>query len=233
MVRPLVFINAAMTADGKLDTFNRKGARISSSIDKERVLKLRADSDAVMVGGHTLTAEDPDLTVKTEKLKQERTAKGQTENPIKVGIVTSADIDPEGKFMQTGPAEKYIFTTTKTSQEQVDRLRTAGAHVFIHEGTRVDLPRALEILFSRGVNRLMVEGGGALNSELLRLGLVDEIFLYVAPIIFGGQASPTLVNGEGFDVDEAIKLELIDTQTVDDAGGILIRYRVINKKFNI
>ncbi len=56
---PFVFINVAMTADGKIDTFQRKGAAISSARDKERVDRLRADADAVMVGGRTLLDEDP------------------------------------------------------------------------------------------------------------------------------------------------------------------------------
>lgn len=229
MVRPFIFINAAMTADGKLDTFNRKGARISSSTDKERVLKLRSDSDAVMVGGHTLIAEDPDLTVKTEKLRKDRIARGLSENPAKVGVVTSADINPGGKFMTTGPAEKYIFTTSRTRQEQLDRLQSAGAHVFVNDGDLVDLPGAMEILAATGIQRLMVEGGGGLNSELLRLGLVDEIQLYIAPVIFGGQTSPTLVNGEGFMLDDAVEMELLDTQILDDNGGIFIKYRVKNR----
>ena len=68
MDRPLVFINVAMTLEGKIDTFERKGAVISSQSDRERVDRLRAESDAVMVGGRTLLDEDPKLTVKSEAL---------------------------------------------------------------------------------------------------------------------------------------------------------------------
>jgi len=75
MNRPFVFINLAMTADGKIDTFQRKGASISSQRDKERVDKLRAESDAVMVGGKTLLDEDPKLTVNSEILCNERVAR--------------------------------------------------------------------------------------------------------------------------------------------------------------
>ena len=66
MDRPFVFINVAMTADGKIDTVERKGAAISSPRDRERVDRLRTESNAVMVGGRTLLDEDPKLTVKTE-----------------------------------------------------------------------------------------------------------------------------------------------------------------------
>jgi len=99
MDRPFVFINVAMTADGKIDTFARNGAAISSQRDKERVDQLRAESDAVMVGGKTLLDEDPKLTVKSEALRAARVARGLTPNPIKVGIVTKAKLYPHSKFL--------------------------------------------------------------------------------------------------------------------------------------
>src|SRR5215207_9169359 len=72
MNRPHIHINVAMTADGKIDTFQRKGSAISSVRDKERVDRLRAEADAVMVGGKTLLDEVPKLTVKSEELRSER-----------------------------------------------------------------------------------------------------------------------------------------------------------------
>ncbi|HCR70172.1 MAG TPA: 2,5-diamino-6-(ribosylamino)-4(3H)-pyrimidinone 5'-phosphate reductase, partial [Anaerolineae bacterium] len=64
MNRPYTFINVAMTADGKIDTFERKGSAISSARDKARVDELRASVDAILVGGKTLSGEAPKLTVK-------------------------------------------------------------------------------------------------------------------------------------------------------------------------
>src|SRR5512146_1990330 len=104
MNRPFVFINVAMTADGKIDTFQRQGAAISSPRDKERVDRLRAEADAVMVGGKTLLDEDAKLTVKSETLRAERVARGLLPNPIKVGIVTTAELKPLAEFLCEGPA---------------------------------------------------------------------------------------------------------------------------------
>jgi 2,5-diamino-6-(ribosylamino)-4(3H)-pyrimidinone 5'-phosphate reductase len=114
MNRPFVFINVAMTADGKIDTFERKGAAISSPRDKERVDRLRANSDAIMVGGRTLLDEDPKLTVKSEALQAERVARGLSPNPIKVGVVTQAKIDADSQFLNSGPADIVIFTSYRT-----------------------------------------------------------------------------------------------------------------------
>ena len=224
-MRPYVFINVAVTADGKMDTFERRGAGISSAADKQRVLRLRAEADAVMVGGHTLLDEDPKLTVKTAELRQERLSRGMTENPIKVGVVTRADVQPDGNFMSAGPARRVIFTTEQTSPAQVSVLTGLGAEVYVLGDKRVDLTQALEILHGLGVRRLMVEGGGSLNFELLRAGLVDEVSMYVAPKIFGGWNAPTLAAGDGLAETAALNLSLVDVRVLDETGGLLIRYK--------
>jgi len=223
MKRPFVFINVAMTADGKIDTFERKGASISSQSDKERVDRLRAESDAVMVGGKTLLDEDPKLTVKSEVLRAERVARGLSPNPLKVCIVTEATIRLDSAFLTAGPASTVIFTTGQTSKEQISLLRSRGANVYVHDSERVDLPQALTTLRELGINRLMVEGGATLNFELLRLGLVDEVLAYIAPMIFGGQAAPTMAAGAGVERSAAIPLKLIDVEKSDD-GGVLLKY---------
>jgi len=225
MSRPFVFINVAMTADGKIDTFARKGAAISSQRDKERVDQLRAGSDAVMVGGKTLLDEDPKLTVKSEALRAERVARGLASNPIKVGVVTKADLNPHAKFLHEGPARIVIFTTHQTSKEQLASLRLQGVEVFIHAGERVDLEKMLQTLKELGINRLMVEGGANLNFELLRLGLVDEVMAYMAPMIFGGASAPTMVAGSGLERSAALPLKLVHVEKWDD-GGVLLKYQL-------
>ncbi|RPI96855.1 MAG: 2,5-diamino-6-(ribosylamino)-4(3H)-pyrimidinone 5'-phosphate reductase [Chloroflexi bacterium] len=223
MERPFVFINVAMTADGKIDTFERRGAAISSPRDKERVDRLRASADAIMVGGKTLIGEDPKLTVKSEVLRAERVARGLAPNPIKVGIVTEANLKADSKFLNTGPAEIVIFTTRRTSKEHLALLEARHVIVYFSEAEKVDLQAALATLRELGINRLMVEGGGTLNFELMRLGLVDEVTAYVAPMIFGGASAPTLAAGSGLERSAAIPLKLIEIETWDD-GGVLLKY---------
>src|SRR5688572_9076384 len=171
MNRPYVFINVAMTADGKIDTFERKGAAISSKQDKERVDQLRAAADGVLVGGKTLLEEAPKLTVKSEALRQERIQRGLSPNPLKVGVVTRADIPLDSDFVKAGPARVVIFTTSQTSISHVAALRGEGVEVFVDDMPRVDLHKMMLTLKQIGVDHLMVEGGGTLNFELIRLGL--------------------------------------------------------------
>lgn len=225
MNRPFVFINVAMTVDGKIDTFERRGAAISSQRDKERVDRLRAGSDAVMVGGNTLLDENPKLTVKSPELRAERTESGLSPNPVKVGIVSNADLESDSAFLTAGPSRIVIFTTQKTSKGKIDFLSERGVEVYVHNTERVDLAEALHTLSAIGIQRLMVEGGATLNFELLRLGLVDEVTAYVAPVIFGGGSAPTLAAGAGLVRSEAIPLKLVDVEAWED-GGVLLKYKL-------
>jgi 2,5-diamino-6-(ribosylamino)-4(3H)-pyrimidinone 5'-phosphate reductase len=225
MNRPFVFVNVAMTADGKIDTFQRRGAAISSPRDKERVDRLRAGADAVMVGGKTLLDEEPKLTVKSEVLRAERVARGLSPNPVKVGVVTQAKIKEDSQFLNAGPANIVIFTTRRTSKRHLSRLTSRGVDVYVDEEEKVNLERALATLKELGIERLMVEGGGTLNFELMRLGLVDELTAYVAPMIFGGESAPTMAAGSGLERSAAIPMKLIDAEIWED-GGVLLKYQL-------
>jgi 2,5-diamino-6-(ribosylamino)-4(3H)-pyrimidinone 5'-phosphate reductase len=223
--RPHITINVAMTADGKIDTVERQGAKISSPTDWERVDRLRADHDAVMVGGRTLLAEDPRLTVKSAGLREERLARGVDANPVKVGIVSEAQFSPNSQFLTYGDARVILFTTNRTTSTQIEHLREQGAEVYIIGERKVDLPKAIEKIWELGIKSILAEGGGTLNSVLIQSGLVDELLIYVAPLIFGGSDAPTLADGMGLTQKNAIQLKIQSVDALED-GGVLLRYRV-------
>lgn len=224
MTRPHVLVNVAMSADGKIDSAARRGAAISSAADKRRVDQLRAEVDAVLVGGQTLLAESPKLTVRDPALRRARLERGLPENPMKVGVVSLADLDLEGDFVRAGPAERLIFTTRRTPPEQIARLEKAGVQVYVTGGERVDLTETLETLHRLGVRKLLVEGGGTLLAEFFRLGLVDELTIYLAARIFGGASAPTLADGPGFPPEQAPRLTLVSVEAFDPEGGVLLHY---------
>jgi 2,5-diamino-6-(ribosylamino)-4(3H)-pyrimidinone 5'-phosphate reductase len=90
MERPFIFINSAMSADGKISTKQRKQVRISGKEDFDRMDALRASSDAIMVGIGTLLADNPSLTVKSPKRRLERKEAGLEENPARIVVDSKA-----------------------------------------------------------------------------------------------------------------------------------------------
>ena len=230
MNRPHILVNVAMTIDGKIDSVARKGATISSSADKARVDRLRAEVDAILVGGRTLIVEDPKLTVKSKALRLMRKARNLDENPAKVGIVSVADLKLDGDFLTAGPARRLVFTTRRTSPEQIKRLERAGAQVFVLEDGVIDLRQVMKSLHKQGIHKLLIEGGGTLIAEAFRLELVDEVFIYIAARIFGGASAPTLADGPGFLSAQAPGLQLESVEKFDDVGGILAHYTVKHKE---
>ncbi|GAC1314142.1 MAG: 2,5-diamino-6-(ribosylamino)-4(3H)-pyrimidinone 5'-phosphate reductase [Chloroflexota bacterium] len=226
--RPYVLINVAATIDGKIDTAERRGAPISSDADRARVDRLRADVDGVMVGSQTLLDEDPRLIVRTPEMSAERVAKGRTPHPAKVSILSRPDaLRPAARFLSAGPARIILFTPSAFSDGDLAPLRERGVEVYTagDQSGRVDLPRAMRWLGELGLERILVEGGGRLNFELLRLGLVDEVYVFVAPLIFGGGAAPTLADGMGLARPAAIRCGRPEIEAFPD-GGVLLRYKV-------
>jgi 2,5-diamino-6-(ribosylamino)-4(3H)-pyrimidinone 5'-phosphate reductase len=251
MNRPHIIVNVAMTADGKIDSIARKGATISSDADKRRVDELRASVDAILVGGRTLLDEDPKLTVKSADLRAARVRQVKPENPAKVGMATvipsvTADILLAGdgakpskigaaqkllhNFLNAGQAQRIIYTTKRTPPETVTWLQKAGANVFILGEKRVDFPAALDSLYRLGIRKLLIEGGGTTIAELFRLGYVDEITVYIAPKIFGGESAPSLADGPGFRPEQAPGLQLVSAEAFDEEGGVLLHYTVQHNK---
>jgi 2,5-diamino-6-(ribosylamino)-4(3H)-pyrimidinone 5'-phosphate reductase len=221
MDRPNVIINSAMSADGKISSYERKQVRISGPEDMDRVKLLRAESDAVMVGVGTVLADDPGLRVKSSDLKRMRSDRGLSEDPLRVVVDSRARTPLDAEVLGEG----CILAVSKAApEERLDPLRKKCEIVVVGDG-RVDLRELLSILQKKGVKRLMVEGGATLNWSLIEAGLVDEISVYIGPMIIGGEGAPTLVDGPGF-CDDYPKLELLSVEALD--GGVLLRWRVLS-----
>ncbi len=220
MDRPNVIINSAMSADGKISSYERKQVRISGPEDMDRVKLLRAESDAVMVGVGTVLADDPGLRVKSSDLKRIRSDRGFSEDPLRVVVDSRARTPLDAEVLGEG----CILAVSKAApEERLDPLRKKCEIVVAGDG-RVDLRELLSILQRKGVKRLMVEGGATLNWSLIKAGLVDEISVYIGPMIIGGEGAPTLVDGPGFSADYP-KFSLISADLLD--GGVLLRWRVL------
>lgn len=207
-MRPEVTVNCAMTADGKIAGRSRKQMRISSREDMERVKRLRSTSDAILVGVGTVLADDPHLTIKGLTFE---------ENPLRVVLDSSGRTPDDARVLDERAA------TLMVTSEDCQRTWPRG-EVFRAGRGRVDLVRALEYLYERGIRKLMVEGGGETIFSFFREGLVDRYCVYVGSMVVGGRGSPTPADGEGLPQDRIVRLRLASADRMGD--GILLSYEV-------
>ncbi|PSP60339.1 2,5-diamino-6-(ribosylamino)-4(3H)-pyrimidinone 5'-phosphate reductase [Halobacteriales archaeon QH_7_66_37] len=217
-----VVVNAAMSADGKLSTRERRQVDISGPADFERVDELRAESDAVMVGVGTVVADDPSLTVDGEERRERRREAGRTEQPARVVADSRIRTPPDAAVLDDA-AESYLLVSETAPTDFVQQMEEEGATVITAGENRVDLPAALEQLESHGVDQLLVEGGGEIIYSLFESDLVDRLSVFVGPVVIGGRDAPTLADGDGF-VDEFPALRLAVVRRIDD--GVLLVYEV-------
>jgi 2,5-diamino-6-(ribosylamino)-4(3H)-pyrimidinone 5'-phosphate reductase len=211
-----VVVNAAMSADGKLSTRERTQVAISGEADFDRVAKLRAESDAIMVGVGTVLADDPSLTIDGE-------AYDPDENPVRV-VADSRVRTPADATVLNDEAPTYLLVNEVVPNNWIDQMEEAGAYVIVAGDERVDLETALaELEDEERIDQLMVEGGGELIFSLFEADLVDELSVFVGPQIIGGRDAPTLADGDGF-TDNFPELDLVEVERIDD--GVLLRYDV-------
>ena len=219
MTRPFVFINSAMSADGKISSFERSQVRISGKADLARVDLLRAESDAIMVGVGTVLADDPGLRVKSSELRKARREKSWPEDPLRIIADSRARTPPSARVLGPGC---IVAVTGSAPEDRLDRL-SSKCEIIVCGQERVDLKELFSRLFERGIRRIMVEGGATLNWSLLKLGLVDELYVYMGAMLIGGENAPTLVDGQGFK-EHFPRLTLSSVRRLDE--GVLLKWKL-------
>lgn len=224
MDRPFIYLNMAMTADGKITSARREYPTFASAADKKVMDRLRAEADAVVVGAGTLRADDPPLHVRDAELRAYRRSLGKPEGLLNIVVTASAGLDPGLRFFRDDrSAGRIVATVVGAPAERLARLAPYAEIWEVGHG-RVDLRELARRLRIRGVSRLLVEGGGALNWGFVEEDLLDEVYVTVAPSLLGGSGAPTLLEGEGLPMCERRRLRLLDVQRVGDE--VFLHYEV-------
>jgi len=195
---PFVFINMAMTADGKIATANRAVSSFGSPRDHARLLELRATADAVMAGARTIDLNPVNLGPGPAPYRRLRIKHGLAEYNLRIIVSGSGTIHPKAEIFRHRFSPLILLTTERAPSRRLERLRPLVDEVFTCGEKAIDFPEALRWLRQRwDVKRLLCEGGGELNDALFAAGVVNQVHLTVCPTIFGGRAGPTIVDGAG------------------------------------
>jgi 2,5-diamino-6-(ribosylamino)-4(3H)-pyrimidinone 5'-phosphate reductase len=227
--RPFVFLNVATTADGKLAPPNRHFVPFSSKRDQSLLLELRTRADAVMAGARTVDSTEVTLGPGEKKYRELRLKNGLPEYNLRVIVSGSASVNPHAEIFRHKFSPIIILTTERARPSRVRALQKLGAIVQGFGRSEVDFSAALQWLRSEWkVKRLLCEGGGEINDALLRVGLVDEIYLTLCPKIFGGRSAPTLADGAGIrNLADATRLKMKSRRRVGDE--MFLTYSVVNR----
>lgn len=219
MPRPYVLLSVATSVDGHIDDTSADRLLLSNSADFDRVDEVRAQSDAILIGAGTMRADNPRLLVNSEERRAARVAAGKSAYPLKVTISASGELDSTLKFWHHGEA-KVAYTTDAGAEKLRERL--AGLADVVSLGETVDFGRLLDDLGERGVQRLMVEGGGSVHTAFLSAGLVDEIHLAIAPLVVGQGDAPSFLNPASYPGGSTRRMTLAEVRAVGDVA--LLRY---------
>jgi 5-amino-6-(5-phosphoribosylamino)uracil reductase len=217
--RPYVVLSVATSIDGYIDDTSQDRLMLSNADDFDRVDQVRAESDAILIGGTTLRRDNPRLLVKSEARRAARVAAGKPEYPLKVTLTGSGDLDRGLKFWHHGGG-KVVYTTDLAAPKVRETLD--GLADVVSTGPAVDFGALLDDLARRGVRRLMVEGGGTVHTQFLAQGLADEVHLAIAPLLVGQPAAPRFLGAADFPGGSTGRLTLLGTRTIGDV--VLLRY---------
>jgi 2,5-diamino-6-(ribosylamino)-4(3H)-pyrimidinone 5'-phosphate reductase len=207
---PFVYLNVATTADGKLAPANRHFVPFGSKRDQELLILLRTRCDAIMAGARTVDSVPVNLGPGGKKYRAMRIKNGLAEYNIRVVVSGSASLNPKAEIFKHKFSPLIVLTTERAPRARTARLEKLGAIVKVCGDREVDFISSLRWLRKEwDVKRLLCEGGGEINDALLRADLVDEVYLTLCPVIFGGRNAPTMADGIGVEkLADATRLKL-------------------------
>lgn len=218
--RPQVIAKMAATLDGKTATVTGESQWITGKEARHDVQRLRSLSDAITVGINTVLADDPQLTVRDFPCPVQ---------PWRVIWDKTAQLPLTATMVTQSPERTILFCTQEASPDRLEPLRQQGVNVELlpcnAEG-EPDIRAGITLLLEKyEIQTVLLEGGATLIDAFLRAALLDEIYLYIAPLMFGGAMAKGISAGAGIEaLQNAPRYTLIDTQMFAD--DIRLHYEV-------
>lgn len=215
--RPYIRSKLGMSLDGRTAMASGESKWITSQDARRDVQCLRARSSAIMTGAGTVLADDPQLSVRVEELSacQLQSQPDTVKQPLRVIIDSHLSMQSDARMLKL-PGKTIIFTASK-SKSPIPMLETAGAEVIYlpNQSRDVDLPAACQMLAEEyEINEVLIETGATLSGAMLRAGLIDEMKIYMAPILMGNKARGLFDLPNIECLDQHISLDIVDIRAV-------------------
>jgi diaminohydroxyphosphoribosylaminopyrimidine deaminase/5-amino-6-(5-phosphoribosylamino)uracil reductase len=222
--RPWVLFKSAMTLDGKVATRTGDSKWISGEDSRELAHRWRASVDAVVVGIGTALADDPQLTARPdEPLTQPES------QPRRVVFDSLARLPPSSQLVvAAAEIPLTVVVSRAAARSDTDALEAAGVQVLVATGENepARVRSALDQLGVQGVTSVLLEGGPHLAGAFLDAGEIDEIRLFLAPLLLGGSAARDPLEGKGVErISEAMRALTFTCQSIGDDLLISARLR--------
>ncbi|MFN6566260.1 RibD family protein [Dendronalium sp. ChiSLP03b] len=215
----------AMTADGKISAVDPKAPRDSDPVDQAHLEYQASLADLILVGAGTMRAEGQTFTIRNPELLAARQIRGQSPQPITCVVTRSLDLSPDWAFFSQD-VERWIFTTKAGLEGNSNKASLDKVAGLIELGDReLDWNRAYALMAERNIQKVVALGGGSLTATLVEAGRIDDWWLTIWPVIYGGKDAPTPVEGEGFIPHAAPHLQLIETRQV--GSELFLHYQTI------
>jgi len=212
--RPWLRLKVAASLDGRIALANGQSRWITGEEARRDVHQLRARSCAMLTGIGTVLRDDPELTVRHVPCKRQ---------PKRVVIDSRLDLPLDAKILSGEPP---LILTVSGDAARRAALEAKGAEVVVvpKQGEKTDLEAVARLLGRRGFNEVTVETGGKLMGSLLGAGVVDEIVLYIAPLILGDTAQALFALPEIASLDEAMRPRIVDVRPIGPDVRITARF---------
>lgn len=182
--RPLFHLKMAGSLDGRIATASGESKWITGEAARRDGHRLRAIHDAILVGATTAAADDPELTCRLPGLG--------VRSPVRIVLDSQARLSPGSKLAASARVTPVWLVCAKSAPaDRRDTLSALGVEVVEVDGGsdgRIDVSAAARTLGTRGLTRVLVEGGGQVAASFLKAGLVDRISSYRAGLVLGGDS---------------------------------------------
>ena len=218
--KPWVVMKTAMTLDGKIAAYTGDSRWVTGEEARQKVQDMRRTYMGIMAGAGTVAADNPMLNCRLG---------GEVRQPVRIVVDSRAGLDLNCRLVETaGEYRTIVAHTQRAPLEKLSALRNRGVELLAcpEKDNRVKLEALLNQLAACGIDSVLLEGGAQLNASFLHAGLVDEVYVFIAPKIIGGKEAKTPVEGRGIArMVDAVELQKVEVERIGE--DVLVKGRII------